>query len=871
MMRYLASMKNAGGDHVSLSDIIRNAGIPESFATSSFQNYAEKTSKVVSGMDTTTLMEHIVKDQIFKYAPPTLVDALHPDIIIKWCRDGKEALAYDLYKKYFQDFYKVSLSIANAEDGKDYIKCQFRQERSFSQSTKPESVFLQDMHESSRKYLITDVKSGKLINDVKWGDEFGLMVNLLARHFPDIEYPNRYSNHNVRYYPKVYVMPDNDFKSVFSKHDQSLSESPISSSGWLEYSVNGKSKSLFPSFFAIPDEWHKLFFTGAMSEPGPNSRSEKLGLSMTNLPASDSIRYVFQFAQGGYSAQKTSIWDGSGYEHCKGHINHNCDPHSAKARMEQIRKLLESLHEYNHVKSFGKVVKRFYDIVKDYRTEPAEREIIRDKINEFRNVGIVKINSRDKAWQGFYNNWSYITAPAKWDNPAIYAHDGTYIFLAMFLVILTEPELTGLFKRMCDDAFGPNSMMMPLCRERSVGGFVLTMFFLKHVNHHDEYNYFNRLKGIGSFLRKTPTYIVISESYLKQQNVIKSKTSDGIGEFIRKVVPQQYPDACKYLDEVETKARQLKEIMHTNPAPEPKTGIDSEAVDELKKEIKNEKAYERITNVAFNYYDKFYSDGLEGAMLRDIYLDELLMSKYPILAYPFFPEPTYHYLNMLSDKFILPGLAEIPMDHIAVFKNNPKFTEAFLCGMNTEMGSELQWREYPTDRRGSYFRKFWDSESNVKDIQNNKFFDVHPLHLWGRAHLGDNHMDGKSDLLIFAIRSDLFRLYPNTRVYLNKAKKGEKAGEVAFDLEAEKIEAVMESFLREDTVLVGFNKKIEDVLGNPSADNDYGYMLTFEQDLDDLNFTNNKESRNGYKDSAATANGLKDQVSIYGKHLSLFV
>jgi hypothetical protein len=81
----------------------------------------------------------------------------------------------------------------------------------------------------------------------------------------------------------------------------------------------------------------------------------------------------------------------------------------------------------------------------------------------------------------------------------------------------------------------------------------------------------------------------------------------------------------------------------------------------------------------------------------------------------------------------------------------------------------------------------------------------------------------------------------------------------------------MESFLREDTVLVGFNKKIEDVLGNPSADNDYGYMLTFEQDLDDLNFTNNKESRNGYKDSAATANGLKDQVSIYGKHLSLFV
>lgn len=855
MMQYLASMKNAGGDNISLSDIIHNAGIPMSFASSSFQNNAKKMSKIVAGLDTTSLMGHIVQDQIFKYTPPTLVDALHPDTIIKWCREGKEALAYNLQKKYFSDFYKVTFSPVQAEDGKTYTKCTFKEDDCSEYWTKkPETAFLSDMYPSSRRYINYDTK-----------DEFHIMSLLLERH-----YRVNYSNPDVRYYPKVYVMPDNDFSSIFSRHDTSLSEGPTNSSGGLGYSVNGKTKILYPSYYAIPDEWYSLFFDGALFDPvSKSSSSSKFGLSKTNLPSSDSIRYVFQFAQGGYTAQKTSSWDGNGYEYCKGHINYNAEPACAQARMKQIRQLLKSLHEYGHIKSFGKVVKSFYDIVKDYRTE-AESEILRDNILDFQKLNVVTIKSTSKAWQGFKNNWSYFMSDAKWDNPAIYAQDGTYIFLSMILVILTEQNMTSLFRRMCEDVFGYNSVMMTLSREYDIGGYILTMLFLGLVNHNESQNDLRRLKEIGLSLRKTPTYIVVSESYVKQQNVVKGTTTDGISDFIRKVVPKQYPDECKYLDDVMEKAKQLTESMHPAPKPEPPKVIDTEAVDDLKNDIKNEKAYERIVNVASDYYTFFYSDSLEGERLRDAYLDDLLRSKYPILAYPFFPEPTYYYLNMLSDKFILPGLAEIPMDHIAVFKNNPKFTEAFLCGMNTEMGSELQWREYPTDRRGSYFRKFWDSESNAAAIQNNKFFDVHPLHLWGKTRLGENHMDGKSDLLIFAVRSDLFRLYPNTRVYLNKAKKGEKEGDVAFDLEAEKIEAVMESFLREDTVLVGFNKKIEDVLGNPDDDN-YGYMLTFEQDLDDLNFTNNKETRNGYKDSAATANGLKDQVSVYGKHVSLFV
>ena len=34
-------------------------------------------------------------------------------------------------------------------------------------------------------------------------------------------------------------------------------------------------------------------------------------------------------------------------------------------------------------------------------------------------------------------------------------------------------------------------------------------------------------------------------------------------------------------------------------------------------------------------------------------------------------------------------------------------------GVNVEFGSELLWREYPTDQRGSSFRQFWDVSAHA--------------------------------------------------------------------------------------------------------------------------------------------------------------
>ena len=84
---------------------------------------------------------------------------------------------------------------------------------------------------------------------------------------------------------------------------------------------------------------------------------------------------------------------------------------------------------------------------------------------------------------------------------------------------------------------------------------------------------------------------------------------------------------------------------------------------------------------------------------------------------------------------------------------------------------------------------------------------------------------------------------------------------------------VSEAFLRDDIYVVGFKAKFDDLLGDPSK-GDYGYMLTFEEDVQDLNFGKNPEEAEAFasaKDAAAAARILKNDVTLYGKHLSLFI
>ena len=103
-------------------------------------------------------------------------------------------------------------------------------------------------------------------------------------------------------------------------------------------------------------------------------------------------------------------------------------------------------------------------------------------------------------------------------------------------------------------------------------------------------------------------------------------------------------------------------------------------------------------------------------------LDHLNMEAEDCLAgvmwYPQFHDPMYEYLRDLSQDLIFPGLDKVPRNTIALLSTNQKFVESFMMGLNHEFASELRWREYPTDMRGSYFRKFWDTTVDDFDKEN---------------------------------------------------------------------------------------------------------------------------------------------------------
>ncbi len=308
--------------------------------------------------------------------------------------------------------------------------------------------------------------------------------------------------------------------------------------------------------------------------------------------------------------------------------------------------------------------------------------------------------------------------------------------------------------------------------------------------------------------------------------------------------------------------------------------VTDENVQTLQTAFLDNEAYNRVKEVAANYYNNFFSN----KDLVDQYLDELLMSKYPIMAYPLFPEPTYYYLKAFSEKFILPCVHDLPQESVAMFESNNKFVEAYLCGMNTEMGEELMWREYPTDRRGSYFRKFWDSETSVADISKNNYFDVHPLHTW-QGDLGKNMADGKGDIIIFAVKSKLMKQFPDTQITLHKAalddsyftKRGVFQLTFAKGKDVEML-PVITAYLTEEVYIVGFKTDLSTLLGNAPDDkfhsDNYGYMLTFKQREEDLNFElNDREADDlaNAENSAQYAKVLIDMPTIYGLHISHFL
>jgi hypothetical protein len=228
----------------------------------------------------------------------------------------------------------------------------------------------------------------------------------------------------------------------------------------------------------------------------------------------------------------------------------------------------------------------------------------------------------------------------------------------------------------------------------------------------------------------------------------------------------------------------------------------------------------------------------------------------PAMAYPDFDDPMYEKLRDISSELLLPNLKLIPPNSITLLVTNPPFIEAYLTGLNCEFGKELRWREYPTDRRGSYFRQFWDTRGilaapsgETASETSERAKDITPLDTWPSVSLLGDHRNPKRPSgvqVVLTVRGDLLKKYRNTLIYAQKAhlardRNGNPAPQsnpviatVASeaDIEREIKFPVFRASVDPDIRFYGFDLTIAQARGAPdpqSDTDDWGYYFIIQQ------------------------------------------
>ena len=140
----------------------------------------------------------------------------------------------------------------------------------------------------------------------------------------------------------------------------------------------------------------------------------------------------------------------------------------------------------------------------------------------------------------------------------------------------------------------------------------------------------------------------------------------------------------------------------------------------------------------------------------------------PILATPEIERPMYEPLRDLFPRLLLPGIGGVLDNTAAALVTNPRFVEAFLLGLNHELGRELLWRGFPARSRFTYFRRFWDRRGQPGQASLPP--DVPAIEEWaGAKHLGEI-AEGSDGQVVVLIRGELTRRFPNAIYYLTEAK-----------------------------------------------------------------------------------------------------
>jgi hypothetical protein len=224
-----------------------------------------------------------------------------------------------------------------------------------------------------------------------------------------------------------------------------------------------------------------------------------------------------------------------------------------------------------------------------------------------------------------------------------------------------------------------------------------------------------------------------------------------------------------------------------------------------------------------------------------------------VMAHPVFAEPMYRALRDISAEFLAPNLELIPNNTISLLETNQRFIEAYMVGLNDEMGRELLWRQFPTDQRGSYFRQFWDVGDTIERDASKPpakveedLLDISKLHAWGReTPLGDpTHANrplptgaepGESRLVL-VVRGDLLKKYPTAVIYAQQAKwitddQGRQVRVLDDSNPAQLIKTpVFKAEIDPDVRFLGFDLTSSKVKGDPDpAVDDPGWFFVIQE------------------------------------------
>lgn len=186
----------------------------------------------------------------------------------------------------------------------------------------------------------------------------------------------------------------------------------------------------------------------------------------------------------------------------------------------------------------------------------------------------------------------------------------------------------------------------------------------------------------------------------------------------------------------------------------------------------------------------------------------------PLRVGPRFPQPMYKGLRNLSQELLLPGLEAVAENSVTVLESNPRFVEAYMAGLNHEIGRELLWRGFATDLRSTPFHHFWDTRGREGGPRE----DVPPIEKWPRTNpLGKNAAGPPEPALVLLIRGELLRRYPTAMIYATSAIW--PAGQARPKLGEQEVHPEFQGSLRPDIVFFGFplTKKIARGERTPSS------------------------------------------------------